>query len=129
MGLRQAKAVSIEGHPTESFNGLYTHDSTHEGWPVLKSAKGKFCYRYTPDDEWFLSDKFTPDDSTCNAYIEARVGPLPVGAHTWKCWVNDGTEDGLWKDRMLTMTLMAEEPAAAVAQQFDKVRSIQIIPA
>ena len=31
MCLRQAKAFSIEGHPEAAFNGLYTHDSTHEG--------------------------------------------------------------------------------------------------
>ena len=47
MCLRQAKAVSIEGHPKPSYNGLYTHDSTHEGWPVLKNERGVNCYRGT----------------------------------------------------------------------------------
>ena len=37
-------AVSIEGHPTAAYNGLYTHDSEDEGWPVLKNAHGKFYY-------------------------------------------------------------------------------------
>ena len=65
MCLRQAKAVSIEGHPEPDFNGVYAHDSTHEGWPVLKNANGKYCYRYTgglysppPWDRWFLNGKF-----------------------------------------------------------------------
>ena len=38
----ESKTVSIEGHPHAVYNGVYTHDSTHEGWPVLKSANGKF---------------------------------------------------------------------------------------
>ena len=82
----QAKAVSIEGHPKPEFNGLYTHDSTHEGWPVLKSANGRYCYRHTPLDSWFLRDRFTPDSDLCHAHIGAKEGPPPVGAHTWQVW-------------------------------------------
>ena len=104
MCLRQAKAVSIEGHPQPQCNGLYTHDSTHKGWPVLKNADGMYCYRHTPADQWFLSNEFTPDKPKCAASIAAKEGPLPVGAHTWKCYVNT---DGEWKweDHTLTVTL------------------------
>ena len=63
---------------------MYTHDSTHEGWPVLKNAKGRYCYRYTPGDKWYLRDAFNPDEDLCNAHIVAKEGPLPVGAHTWR---------------------------------------------
>ena len=87
----QAKAVSIEGHPQASFNGVYTHDSTHEGWPVLKNASGNYCYRYTPLDKWFLSGTFTPDEDRCIAAIAAKEGPLPVGAHTWQVPDDSGT--------------------------------------
>ena len=83
MCLRQAKAVSIEGHPTASYNGLYTHDSTHEGWPVLKNAMGGYCYRYTKSNSWFIRGEFTPDGGNCNAWIGAKEGLLPVGKHNW----------------------------------------------
>eukprot|EP01045_Picozoa_sp_COSAG04_P052404 COSAG04_NODE_22316_length_357_cov_0.600775_1_plen_88_part_10 len=57
--LAQVTGVSIEGHPTPAYNDVYRRrDSTHEGWPVLKSDKGRYCYRYTPVDQWRLSDKF-----------------------------------------------------------------------
>ena len=100
MCLRQAKAVSIEGHPRPGFDGLYTHDSTHEGWPVLKNANGSYCYRYTPKDAWLLSNVLTPDKANCNAAIVAKEGPLPVGAHTWQVW-----GDKEWQERTLTVTL------------------------
>ena len=110
----QAKGVSIEGHPRPQYNGLYTHDSTHEGWPVLKNASGMYCYRYTPLDQWFLRSKFTPDEGSCHTKIVAREGPLPVGAHTWRRWV--GGDDG-WQDRTLTVTLLPTEAEALAAEQ------------
>ena len=101
MCLRQAKGVSIEGHPSAAFNGLYTHDSTHEGWPVLKNASGMYCYRRVPTDRWFLRNQFTPDSDNCTASIVAKEGPLPVGAHTWQVGVG-----GKWVDRTLTVALV-----------------------
>eukprot|EP01045_Picozoa_sp_COSAG04_P051996 COSAG04_NODE_21920_length_364_cov_1.362264_1_plen_101_part_01 len=89
--LRQAKAVSIEGHPHPPYNGVYTHDSTHEGWPVLKNARGMYCYRHTPKDQWLLNSKFTPDKGNNHSNIEAKEGPLPVGAHTWQVPDDAGT--------------------------------------
>ena len=102
---RQAKAVSIDGHPDAAQNGLYTHDSTHEGWPVLKNANGMYCYRYMPTDQWLINNKFTPDEGYCTAYIVAKEGPLPVGAHTWQ--VYDGKE---WVDGTLTVGLLVRPP-------------------
>ena len=101
--LRQAKAVSIEGHPDTTYDGVYTHDSTHEGWPVLKNAKGKYCYRYTPRDNWYLSRAFTPDKSGNFGHIVAKEGPLPVGAHTWQ--VGDGKGGRVTGGRTLTVGL------------------------
>ena len=95
-------SVSIEGHPKPQFNDVYTRDSAHKGWPVLKNDKGMYCYRYTPGDEWFLNTKFTPDEDVGAAYIEAKEGPLPVGAHTWRVWVTRGE----WADCTLTVTLL-----------------------
>ena len=109
--LVQAKAVSIEGHPNAAYNGLYTHDSTHEGWPVLKNAKGRYCYRHAPRDEWLLTSgsrlrilrqKFDPGSVTCAACIVAKEGPLPVGARAWKVAV-----DGKLVDGTLTVGLLA----------------------
>ena len=98
---RQAKAVSIEGHPTADCNGLYTHDSTHEGWPVLKNASGSYCYHYAPKDRWLLNTESTPDEGNAFAAIVAKEGPLPVGAHTWQVWVG-----GKWVEGTLTVTLL-----------------------
>ena len=101
MCLRQAKAVSIEGHPQPDFNGLYTHDSTHEGWPVLKNANGKNCYRYKATDSWRVGSTHSPNNEICNSRIVAKEGPLPVGAHTW--WVYHSMR---WKERKLTVALV-----------------------
>ena len=60
-----------------------------------------YCYRHTPKDQWFLSTEFTPDKDVANAYIVAKEGPLPVGAHTWRV-----PDDGIgWEDCTLTVTL------------------------
>ena len=98
---RQAKAVSIEGHPDSAYNGLYTHDSTHEGWPVLKNAMGTYCFRYKASDQWRLSDKARHDEDICLASIVAKEGPLPVGAHTWQV-----ISGGKWVQRTLTVALV-----------------------
>ena len=100
--LRQAKAVSIEGHTSAVYNGVYTHDSTHEGWPVLKSDKGTYCYRYTSPNKWYLSNVFTPDKDVCAAHIVAKEGPLPVGAHTWQVLSVNLRQ---WVEGSLTVTL------------------------
>ena len=106
--LRQAKAVSIEGHPTPACNGVYTHDSTHEGWPVLKNVSGKYCSRYTPNDEWQLCSDPTKSASVAN--IVAKEGLLPVGAHTWQVAV-----DGKFVDGTLTVGLLVRSPLPSPA--------------
>ena len=90
-------AVSFEGHPEPAYDGVYKHDSTHEGWPVLKNDSGRYCYRSVKDEAWLLRAEFTPDGDACNAAIVAKEGPLPVGAHTWQVW------DGSWQERTLTV--------------------------
>ena len=100
MCLAQAKAVSIDGHPNPAYNGVYTHDSTHKGWPVLKNANGVYCYRHTLTDRWFLSPEFAPDKDGAFSFIATADGPLAVGAHTWWVWV-----DKEWQKRTLTVTL------------------------
>ena len=49
-----------------------------------------------------LGAVFTRDEPNviCNAHIDATEGPLPVGAHTWQCWV-----DEKWVEHTLTVTL------------------------
>ena len=86
------------------FAGVYKYDSTHEGWPVLKNAKGKYCYRYTPTDKWYLSRAFTPDKSGNYGNIVAKEGPLPAGAHTWQ--VGDGEGGWVTGGRTLTVGLL-----------------------
>ena len=82
----QPLGFALEGHPTPAFNGAYRKVSEHKGWPVLKNANGRYCYRHTPTDQWRLSDD--RDDVTqalCMASIVAKEGPLPVGAHSPGC--------------------------------------------
>jgi hypothetical protein len=104
--LWQANAVSIEGHPNPAFNGLYMHDSTYEGWPVLKNASSMYCYRYTPQDKWLIRSKFKPDEAGARASIVAKEGPLPVGAHTWR--IADGK--GGWVEGGGTLTVVRPIP-------------------
>ena len=77
----------------------------HDGWPVLKNAGGRYCYRNRVHDAWFLYSKFAPDSLTCAAYIVAEDGPLPVGAHTWKVAVRCGATATV-VDSRLTVTLV-----------------------
>ena len=79
----RAWAVELQGHPDLSYNGLYAHHSTSEGWPVLKNAAGVYCYRHTPRDQWLLRDKLTPKKPNCNACIVEKDGALPTGTRTW----------------------------------------------
>ena len=108
--MRQAKAVSLEGHPTAAYNGLYTHDSTYEGWPVLRNASGSYCYHYAPLDKWFLNNTFTPAEPNCMASIVAKEGPLPVGDHAWDVYC------GGWAEGTLTVVLLVRPlPSSACA--------------
>ena len=50
---------------------MYTRDSTHDGWPVLKNAKGKYCYRYAPDYQWYLDQDLTPNEPA----VSRSTGP------------------------------------------------------
>ena len=88
---------------------MYTHDSTHEGWPVLKNAKGRYCYRHAPTDKWYLNTEFSPDEDLCTANIVAKEGPLPVGAHTWRVY------SGGLKDFTLTVGLLVRPPLPSPA--------------
>ena len=97
----QPLGFALEGHPTPAFNGAYRKVSEHKGWPVLRNGAGRFCYRYEPDDRWFLSNVNTPDDSACTSNIASSEGPLPIGAQTWQCW-----DDGKWVGRSLSVTVL-----------------------
>ena len=108
--VQQVQGVSISGHPNSDFDGVYKHDSTHEGWPVLKSAKGKFCFRHTPRGQWLLRGEFKPDSDTCNAHFETAEGPLPVGSETWQCWHN-----AQFVGRTLTVALLVRHLHVFVA--------------
>ena len=48
--------------------------------PHVHQTSDMYCYR--DNDDWNLSDG--PGDKLCCAWIAAKEGPLPVGAHTWR---------------------------------------------
>ena len=83
------------------FAGVYKYDSTYDGWPVLKSASGNFCYRHTKSSTWRIGDEHNHDIDRCYLYIAAPDGPLPVGAHTWKLLSRNG-----WQDDKMMVSLM-----------------------
>ena len=100
-------SLSIEGHPNSHYDGVYTLDSSHKGWPVLKNARGMFCYRHRPTGSWRLFHRFhheyigpspgpgrhfTEHVANNAAHIHALDGLLPVGAHIWQCWVDNTWE-------------------------------------
>ena len=70
--------VSIEGHPEPACNGVYVHDSTHGGWPVLKNGDGIYCYRYTPEDAWRLNTKHSGSTAYELERLEAHSRPSRV---------------------------------------------------
>ena len=49
---------------------------------------------------WQLRDMFKPDEARSSGNIVANEGPMPIGAHTWQCWV-----DKKWVEHTLTVTL------------------------
>ena len=68
-------AVWVQGHPQELWNGVYSRESVHEGWPVYCCAKNaadpKYLYRYEgdgadqlgqPHEPWRISSRHRPDD-------------------------------------------------------------------
>eukprot|EP01046_Picozoa_sp_COSAG06_P040261 COSAG06_NODE_4852_length_3906_cov_4.946677_2_plen_344_part_00 len=93
--------LALEGHPLPAFDGAYRKVSEHKGWPVLRNGAGMFCYRYEPTEKWFLSTVNTPDKSACTSSIVSAEGPLPIGAQTWRCYV-----DGEWVKRSLSVTVL-----------------------
>ena len=81
---------------------------------MLKNASGCYCYRYTPEDKWMLTDTWY--DAGTNkgvASIVAKEGPLPVGAHTWR--VYDGSK---WADGTLTVGLLVRTSPALRASSY-----------
>ena len=104
------KSVTIKGHSRAKFNGVYTHDSEHEGWPVLKNAKGIYCYHYKQLEQWVLFSSHDLATDFTDAYIKAPDGPLPLGAAVWQCWVGGDRQknrlaEGSWVRKKLTLTL------------------------
>jgi len=97
----QAAAFAVEGHPDAAFNGTYRPRGQHEGWPRFENEQGKHLFRYRPDEEWYLSDAFTPESNACAGYIAAAEGPIPTGAQRWQCVV-----DGKHEPRTVTVTAL-----------------------
>ena len=120
----QAAVFSIEGHPDPTIDGVYTHVSTHKGWPVLKNANGNYCYRYTPTDKWLLSYNFRPDSDRCSAAIVAKEGPLPVGSHDWRVYNQKWQE---WENRQMNVALFVRFLSLAVLCTFISSHSLHLL--
>ena len=82
---------------------------------MLKNAKGRYCYRYTPQNQWNLTDAQSKvGTNNCAAHIVAKEGPLPVGAHTWQVY-HGKSGAGEWKDGTLTVGLLVRPPLPSPA--------------
>ena len=110
--LADIRAVSFEGLPASllEYTGVYLAAGEHEGWLRFESAQGRHLYRCIAKRRWYLMDKFTPDSSSRDAYIEAGGGLLPVGEQEWEVYGESG-----WQDQSLTVALLASE--AEVGEQ------------
>eukprot|EP01045_Picozoa_sp_COSAG04_P016189 COSAG04_NODE_1333_length_7187_cov_15.018764_2_plen_213_part_00 len=126
----EATGILLEGHPETLYCDVYRLHSEHKGWPVLKSARGQFCYHYamwTPNgwdfgstlaNKWMFDTRhriFTdrgPRVMPMGAADIKSEGPLPVGAHTWRCFARTDVED-----RTLTVTLLRSEAEVVAAEQ------------
>ena len=125
--------IWIKGHPDEEWNGLYRRDFVYHDWPVYvneKDAKAlKYCYRSEDQDtkgagrdRWFLNEKHTPNTNSCAAYIDSAKGPLPTGAHSWKCVIDDK-----WVERTVTVDALvrpshAPESSTCACSSFFSLR-------
>ena len=98
----QAAAFAVEGHPLATYNGTYRPRGQHEGWPRFENEHGMHLFRYRPDEEWHLSNAFTPERDGAAGYIAAAEGPIPTGAQRWQCAMG-GTK---WEERTVTVTAL-----------------------
>lgn len=114
--LQHVAGLLVEGNLERGFDGVYLYNSTCEGWPVMKKAKGGFYfYRDCISDNWALSE-FFPSDSEADIHIHALEGAIPVGAHTWRVFNED--EEGIeWEDHTLTVTLLPTSAEVTAAEQ------------
>ena len=77
------------------------NDEDNEDAPDDEYRRGQRWYRYKTD-RWHLASEHRPAAAHANgAYIVAKEGPLPVGAHAWK--IRKGSQ---WVDAALTVALL-----------------------
>ena len=69
----------------------------------MHQTSDMYCYR--DNDDWNLSDG--PRDKLCSAWVAAKGGPLPVGAHAWLVAPSavDMPEGSDWVERTIAVTL------------------------
>jgi hypothetical protein len=107
--------LKVEGHPLAYYNGVYRVTAEHDGWPVMKNAKGLFCYYYAEKNWWFLWKAFTPEKTTCKAYIAAAAdGTMPMGGNDWR-YVD---ETLTWGPKRITTSLVGAPVAQLAVAQF-----------
>ena len=80
-----------------NLRGVYTLESEHAGWPVLKNEHGIFLFLFPwgTVDWWMLTDDKgdldTGDNIAC--LKDTSTGDLPVGSHAWDCKAAREDED------------------------------------
>ena len=100
----------ISNCPVAGCDGLYEQTGDlHAGVPHYTNGTKHLYYR--PEDKrWYIAIDFTPDNDVCFAWVVVTGVALPMGEHSWRCYV-----DKKWQVRSLT-TADAEQTMAEAVQ-------------
>ena len=105
-----ANEIMVTKCPVAGCNGLYRQTGDlHEGVPHYTNGTKHLYYR--PEDaRWYISSAFTPDKTTGVAYIAVTDVALPMGEHSWQCYV-----DKKWQGKNVTTAVPTKAESAADA--------------
>eukprot|EP01047_Picozoa_sp_COSAG01_P042532 COSAG01_NODE_3720_length_5764_cov_13.900618_3_plen_93_part_00 len=89
----------------------------HSWWPVLGNGEGMYCFHHASNDKWYLHKQLDSAKDAGHAISVPTDGPLPVGPHTWRVWL-----DGKYQERTLTVELLVRiltpNPAALLERRW-----------
>ena len=104
--------LQLEGHPLPAYNGVYRRvgQELHGGFPRYEHASsGRQLYRHQANEQWLVSDEFSPDKDSCYGHIVWTGGEVPVAAQAWRCWLN-----AKWEERTVTVRELVRAAAPLV---------------
>ena len=105
-----ANEIMVTKCPVAGCNGLYRQTGDlHEGVPHYTNGTKHLYYR--PEDaRWYINSAFTPDKAVCHANLAVMDVALPMGEHSWQCYV-----DKKWQGKNVTTAVPTKAESAADA--------------